>query len=376
MPEDRELGPKNPRINRWLEGVQSAIDEGNLHGSEEGKRSVRWNRKVRSQPSLLIHHWHSENYIEDKNRNIESLDLESGHCKYFSSCPGREDTTALTLPKIPTVPGQRSPQANDYSLEVIDLETLSLESTFVGAKDKQMESNNSSNDEKSDGQVYITEGVNQLSFNKYGNEEILEDETLKESKLLITRFETTGSVHNGYTDPLTVIQNEPTDLRCETNNTHVQAATPLGRDKAKFSLPSLITCNMRRHADHEVPSITVCQDGESRARKVAHRDLDPRFLMPTESSVEEARYLLASRRGSLPCVGRNIRRRSLDMVAEEQPSDHRGGDRVTTSLASLRVPRHRNRSRSLDNSLETSNNFAAFKESLKLRNVKKNVFGT
>ena len=85
-----------------------------------------------------------------------------------------------------------------------------------------------------------------------------------------------------------------------------------------------------------------------------------------QSSVEEARYLLASRRGSLPCVGRNMRRRSLDMVAEEQPSDHRGGDRVTTSLASLRVPRHRNRSRSLDNSLETSNNFAAFKESLKV----------
>lgn len=66
-----------------------------------------------------------------------------------------------------------------------------------------------------------------------------------------------------------------------------------------------------------------------------------------------------------------MRRRSLDMVAEEQPpdlqaSDLTSGDRGLTP--SLRVPRHRNRSRSLDNSLETNSSFAAFKESLKVGN--------
>ena len=86
-----------------------------------------------------------------------------------------------------------------------------------------------------------------------------------------------------------------------------------------------------------------------------------------QSSVEEARYMLASRRGSFPCTGRGMRRKSLDMVAEEQSTDSTQGDNTMTSLVSLRVPRHRNRSRSLDNSLETRNSFAAFKESLKVR---------
>jgi len=56
------------------------------------------------------------------------------------------------------------------------------------------------------------------------------------------------------------------------------------------------------------------------------------------------------------------------MVVEEQPTESLNGDRSMTSLGSqLRVPRHRNRSRSLDNSFETGNSFAAFKESLKVR---------
>ena len=88
-----------------------------------------------------------------------------------------------------------------------------------------------------------------------------------------------------------------------------------------------------------------------------------------KSSVEEARYLLASTGGSdkrLSAV-RGMRRRSLDMVLEEQPTDPVKGDSSVTSLASqLRVPRHRNRSRSLDNSFETRNSFEAFKESLKV----------
>ena len=89
-------------------------------------------------------------------------------------------------------------------------------------------------------------------------------------------------------------------------------------------------------------------------------------FVPFKSSVEEARYLLASRRGSFPGVGRDMRRRSLDMVAEEQPANLTSGDKALRPLASLKVPHYRNRSRSLDNSLETSTSFAAFKESLKV----------
>lgn len=94
------------------------------------------------------------------------------------------------------------------------------------------------------------------------------------------------------------------------------------------------------------------------------------FFFFLKSSVEEARYLLASTGGSgrRPSAGRGMRRRSLDMVVEEQPTESLNGDRSMTSLGSqLRVPRHRNRSRSLDNSFETRNSFAAFKESLKVR---------
>lgn len=37
MPEDKELGPSNTRINRWLEGVETAINEGTLYGRRKDK---------------------------------------------------------------------------------------------------------------------------------------------------------------------------------------------------------------------------------------------------------------------------------------------------------------------------------------------------
>ena len=80
--------------------------------------------------------------------------------------------------------------------------------------------------------------------------------------------------------------------------------------------------------------------------------------------------MLASRRSSFPCIGQNMPRKSLDMVIEEQSCETPGGDKGLTSLTSLGVPRHRNRSRSLDNTVETNNSFAAFKESLKVGQLK------
>ena len=45
MPEDKEQGTKNPRINRWLEGVETAINEGTLYGVGEEERSVSKRKK-------------------------------------------------------------------------------------------------------------------------------------------------------------------------------------------------------------------------------------------------------------------------------------------------------------------------------------------
>ncbi|KAK2569898.1 hypothetical protein P5673_005754 [Acropora cervicornis] len=64
------------------------------------------------------------------------------------------------------------------------------------------------------------------------------------------------------------------------------------------------------------------------------------------------------------------------MVVEDQTIDATSGDRTLAPSSSLRVPRRRSRSRSLDNSVETRTSFAAFKESLKMRNVKNNVLGS
>ena len=94
--------------------------------------------------------------------------------------------------------------------------------------------------------------------------------------------------------------------------------------------------------------------------------IDSLAFVNFKSSVEEARYMLASRRRSFPCIGQNMPRTSLDMVIEEQSCETPDGDKGLTSLTSLGVPRHRSRSRSLDNTLETNNSFAAFKESLKV----------
>lgn len=37
MREEGDLGATNPRINRWLEGVETAINEGTLYGRKEDK---------------------------------------------------------------------------------------------------------------------------------------------------------------------------------------------------------------------------------------------------------------------------------------------------------------------------------------------------
>lgn len=37
MSEDRDLGPTNPRINRWLEEVETAMIDGTIYGREEEK---------------------------------------------------------------------------------------------------------------------------------------------------------------------------------------------------------------------------------------------------------------------------------------------------------------------------------------------------
>lgn len=47
MPEDEKLGPSNARINRWLEGVETAINEGTLFRRQEDK-SVSMNICVRA----------------------------------------------------------------------------------------------------------------------------------------------------------------------------------------------------------------------------------------------------------------------------------------------------------------------------------------
>lgn len=40
MPDDKELGAINTKINRWLEGVETAKHEGTLRNSGEAVRPV------------------------------------------------------------------------------------------------------------------------------------------------------------------------------------------------------------------------------------------------------------------------------------------------------------------------------------------------
>ena len=139
----------------------------------------------------------------------------------------------------------------------------------MGRKDSQMESITSNDGQQSDCQVSIANAVNQLSFNNDNDEG-----TLKKNTPLIRRF-----VNNNHMDSSAVIQKSPVYTR-------VQTPTPSCREKGNFVLPSLMNSEIRNHNVQEVPSITVCQDGESRASKPTQQNLslDPRFLMPTEVS--------------------------------------------------------------------------------------------
>ncbi|KAL9950398.1 hypothetical protein ACROYT_G042886 [Oculina patagonica] len=349
MPEDKELGPSNTRINRWLEGVETAINEGTLYGRRKDK-SVVWTGGRRNSVPFSIKQPLSIDDNHDNNQQVEWLDLESSRSFYFlpRHTPTNDKNTTLILPKIPRQASQKCPRTTENRLDVIDLEYCRIETEFM-RKDTRMETIKSTDDDKSDCQVSIIEGVNQLSLNHHNNNDDKRFPDDKSAFFLKLRG-STGSGDNSM-DQLTIIETTPKDLRHGTTSAIL-----------------FMTC----------PALPCVRRGETRVSKDVESDLDfdPRFLMPTESSLEEARYLLASRRGSLPCVGRGMRRKSLDMVAEEQPTDPIKGENTMTSLVSQRVPRHRNRSRSLDNSFETRNSFAAFKESLKSRDVKRTRLGT
>lgn len=222
--------------------------------------------------------------------------------------------------------------------------------------------------DKSDCELSITKQLSLISFDKKNGREGFSDcKDFHKNELCKKRCDSTGSVKS-CTDQLRFIQKTVRDTSCDATSSHDTSSNP------EQSLPSPGNIDSKRHTLQKVPSITVCDDTENRAGVESRKNslFDPRFLMPTESSVDEARYLLASRRVSLPSTSKGIRSRSLDMVAEEQPSDSAHESNTSVPLASLGLPRYRARSRSLDTGLRKRNNFSAFKESLKLRDVQKN----
>ncbi|XP_020632569.1 uncharacterized protein LOC110069387 [Orbicella faveolata] len=288
MREDGDLGATNPRINRWLEGVETAINEGTLYGREEDKSEVWTGFRRKSVPSLSINHQLRTDGIRDNNHHIEWLDLDSSRVCYFppQNFTAKDKSTALILPEIPSQATQKYPRSTKNRLEVIDLE-YKVETELM-KKDTRMESaNNPMDDDKCDCQVSITEGVNLLSFNQHNNndEEELTDDHFSKSALITKWRGSTGSVDNNR-DQLTITETTTNDMRYETITNHVRADTQPSREKGKFSLPPLKNNEGRRHTVHEVPSITVCQDGEIRVGKDAEDSIfDPRFLMPTEVSL-------------------------------------------------------------------------------------------
>lgn len=248
--------------------------------------------RTHSVPPFLVYNRRSTDDIHDNNKHIEWLDLESSHARYFppQHPPAKDKNTILTLPKIPRLAAQRLQRATENKLEVINLE-YSIGTEFM-RKDTRMESiHDPKDDDTFDCQVSITEGVNQLSFNNNNNnndDEGFSDDEFPKRALLMKRRGSTGSV-NSSKDQLTIIPrpNTPKELRYETTSNNVRGDTLANRDKGKFSLPPMMNTDGRRHTFHEVPSITVCPDGETRARKDAEQDsafFDPRFLMPTEVS--------------------------------------------------------------------------------------------
>ena len=249
-----------------------------------GRTGVR--RK--SVPSLSINHQLRTDGIHDNHHHIEWLDLDSSRVCYFppQNFTTKDKSTTLLLPEIPSQATQKCPRSTKKRLEVIDLE-YKVETEFM-KKDTRMEPvNNPMDDDKCDCQVSMTEGVNLLSFNQQNNndEEELTDDQFSKSVLITKWRGSTGSVDNNR-DQITITETTTNDLRYETITNHVRADTQPSREKGKFSLPPLKNNEVRRHTVHEVPSITVCQDGEIRVGKDSEDSMfDPRFLMPTEVSL-------------------------------------------------------------------------------------------
>lgn len=365
MPVETNPDPTNPRIIHWLEEVKSFINQGSLLCSEEAEKSESWTCKEQNR-SLTRNRHHPTRDIRGKNKNVEYLNLETpylhsrGRPLYLS----QSKATTLTLPKIEEViPNHLHKLAVGAKLEKT-------------GKNLPMDSMIPLVEEEFDCQVSLTENVDHLCIHDEKRCGILQDNSFKKDRHFMKR---TGTpVNNNNRDPFLVHKNGKTDVRFHQNNFLVDTQASSCFDEEKVTLPSLTVSDMRSNAALEVPRITVFKGEETRASESTQQELslDPRFLMPTEASVEEARYLLASRRRSLPTFGRSTRTRSLDMVVEDQTIDATSGDRTLAPSSSLRVPRRRSRSRSLDNSVETRTSFAAFKESLKMRNVKNNVLGS
>jgi len=249
---------------------------------------VVWTRlRRKSAPSLSINHQLRTDGIHENNHHTEWLDLDSSRVCYFppQDFTIKDKSPALVLPEIASQATQKCPGGTKKGLEVIDLE-YTVETEFM-KKNTRMEPVNTMDDDKCDCQVSITEGVNRLPFNQHNNndDEELTDDHFSKSALITKWRGSTGSVDNNR-DQLTITETTTNDLRYETIINHVRADTQPSMERGKFSLPPLKNNEGRRHSIHEVPSITVCQDGEIRVCKHAEDSMfDPRFLMPTEVSL-------------------------------------------------------------------------------------------
>ncbi|XP_031553152.1 uncharacterized protein LOC116290288 [Actinia tenebrosa] len=144
-----------------------------------------------------------------------------------------------------------------------------------------------------------------------------------------------------------------------------------------FKLPPLNAPNPRRPKLQELPSITISENSGSSSQGslesfideqpcAAPKNLEQTLINTAEgkslSAVKNAKHLLQRRRGSLPTVMSAIRNSALPIVKEEHPhTEEENKKPARDKHVNLQIPRHRFRSKSLDGQLGTASEWEQYK---------------
>ncbi|XP_032221349.2 uncharacterized protein LOC116603767 [Nematostella vectensis] len=364
-----------PMVNRWLEGVHSAMKHGTFYGANEYEECIQADdnedeSSANLPPGSAIYNEliHEQSRIPKIHHKLQRHKDINCNFEVPSEYPGLHgDPTASKSLSTDDIPLCFDSSERQNYLLARNTVRESFDSTAVQrpfSPASTVEQLSLGGDEVLD----LHPQFRKLNLMRRASDGMINPQMVKR---LNSQWETSRSI---------------SDVRCPSRDSSAHSSRPStprvsgSSGGGRVKLPSLCqqvsprSRDSSRYGDH-VPAIVRSDDEEcsvssscSSNRSEPHgeriRSLHP--AQPQDAPVlaqRNVQHLRLQRRGSLPAVMSAMRHRGLPKVLEESPAQALKCQEEPALVVrpNLKIPRHRMRSRSLDGQLGTPAQFAQYK---------------